>query len=137
MAQFFNYLKDYCRDNDINIEFGWKEKNRRKEITEALDILIAANETKKLEIVKKLIHNYLAVDELMKNLEYIPYYEEFRKYGPRGVAEYMENELDTFKRCLTGSMTAMAKDEELKKFCKKLMRWDKWDDEDEDEDAHA
>ena len=38
MEQFFNYLKDYCRDNDINIEFGWKEKNRRKEITEALDI---------------------------------------------------------------------------------------------------
>ena len=118
MEQFLNDVKDYCRDNDMEIEFGWKEKNRRKEITEALDILIAANETKKLEIVKKLIHNYLVVDQLMKNLEYIPYYEEFRKYGPRGVAEYMVNELDTFKRCLTGSMIAMAKD-------KKLMGWNK------------
>ena len=125
MEQFLNDVKDYCRDNDMEIEFGWKKKNRRKEITEALDILIAANETKKLEIVKKLIHNYLVVDQLMKNLAYIPYYEEFRKYGPRGVAEYMVDELDTFKRCLTGSMITMAKDKKLEKFYKTLMGWNK------------
>ena len=78
----------------------------------------------------------MAVDQLMKNLEYIPYYEEFRKYGAHGVAEYMESELDTFKRFLTGAMTAMAKDEKLEKFYKELMSWENCDNEDE-EDAHA
>ena len=53
MEQFINNIKDYCDKNESSIEFGWKEKNRIKEITEALDILIAVNETKKLEIVKK------------------------------------------------------------------------------------
>ena len=51
----------------------------------------------------------------------------------------MYNQLDTFKRCLTGAMTAMAKDEKLEKFYKELMRFDDWnEDEDEDEeDANA
>ena len=53
MEEFLNAVKDYCKDNNIEIEFGWKEKARRKEITESLDILLKANETKKLEIVKK------------------------------------------------------------------------------------
>ena len=106
------------------------EKNRKKEIAKALDKMLKDKETKKLEIVKKLVHNYLAVDQLMNNLEDIPYYEEFSRYGPRGVAEYMENELDSFKRCLTGAIVAMAKDEELEKFYKQLMGWENWDDED-------
>ena len=131
MEEFLNDVKDYCKDNNIEIEFGWTEKSRRKEITESLDILLKANETKKLEIVKKLIHNYLLVDHLMNNLKVIPYYEEYSKSGPRGVYEYMDEELDTSKRCLTGSMLALAKDEELEDFYKKLMRRE--DDEDDDE----
>ena len=55
MEQFINNIKDYCDKNELSIEFGWKEKNRRKEITEALGSLAAANETRKLEIVKKTI----------------------------------------------------------------------------------
>ena len=104
MEEFLNDVKDFCKDNNIEIEFGWKEKARRKEITESLGILLKANETKKLEIVKKLIHNYLLVDHLMNNFKVIPYYEEYSKSGPRAVYEYMDGELDTFKRCLTGSM---------------------------------
>ena len=135
MEEIINDIKDYCKDNNLEIEFGVIEKNRKKEIAKALDKMLKDKETKKLEIVKKLVHNYLAVDQLMNNLEDIPYYEEFSRYGPRGVAEYMENELDSFKRCLTGAIVAMAKDEELEKFYKQLMGWEKWDDEDEDEDA--
>ena len=131
MEEFFNDVKDFCKDNNLKIEFGWKEKARRKEITESLDILLKANETKKLEIVIKLIHNYLLVDNLMNNLKVIPYYEEYSKSGTRGVYEYMDSELDTFKRCLTGSMLALAKDEELEDFYKKLMNWE--DDKDDDE----
>ena len=44
----------------------------------------------------------------------------------------MESKLDSFKRCLTGAIVAMAKDEELEKFYKQLMGWEKWEDEDED-----
>ena len=131
MEEFLNYVKDFCKDNNIEIEFGWKEKARRKEITESLDILLKANETKKLEVVKKLIHNYLLVDHLLNNLVVIPYYEEYSKSGPRGVYEYVGNQLDTFKRCLTGSMLALAKDEELEDFYKNLMGWE--DDEEDDE----
>ena len=66
----------------------------------------------------------MAVDNLMKNLEYIPYYEEFSKYKISLIGEYMESDLDTFKRCLTGTMTAIAKDEKLETFYKELMRFD-------------
>ena len=48
-------------------------------------------------------------------------------YYSRGVYEYMDGELDTFKICLTGSMLALAKDEELEDFYKNLMNWE--DDE--------
>ena len=37
----------------------------------------------------------------------------------------MESKLDSFKRCLTGAIVAMAKDEELEKFYKKLMKVEK------------
>ena len=131
MDQILNDIKDYCKDNNIGIEinYGWKEKARREEIIESLKILIEANETKKLEIVKKLIHNYLLVDNLTKNLVVIPYYKEYRKSGPRGVYEYMEEELDSFKRCLTGSMLALAKDEKLEDFYKKLMGFSNEEDD--------
>ena len=111
-----------------------KEKARRKEIIESLDILLEKNETKKLKIVKKLIKNYLLVDHLMNNRRVIPYYEEYSKSGTRGVYEYVESQLDIFKRCLTGSMLALAKDEELEDFYKKLMRWDEDEDEDMEDD---
>ena len=51
----------------------------------------------------------------------IPYYKEYSKSGTRDVYEYMEEELDSFKRCLTGSILALAKDEELEDFYKDLM----------------
>ena len=134
MEQILNSIKDDFKDQNIEmtIECGVLEKNRRKEITESLGILLKANETKKLEVVKKLIHNYLLVDHLMNNLEDIPYYEEYEKSGPRGVYEYMDCELDTFKNCLTGSILALAKDEELEDFYKKLMGWEKDEEEDEE-----
>ena len=122
MEEFLNDVKDFCKDSHIEIEFGLKEKARRKEIIESIDILLEKNETKKLKIVKKLIKNYLLVDHLMNNRRVIPYYEEYSKSGTRGVYEYMDSQLDTFKRCLTGSMLALAKDEELEDFYKKLMR---------------
>ena len=82
MEEIINDIKDYCKDNNLEIEFGVIEKNRKKEIAKALDKMLKDKETKKLEIVKKLVHNYLAVDQLMNNLEDIPYYEEFSRYGP-------------------------------------------------------
>ena len=77
MEQFFSALKDYCLDN-IKIEFGRRERNRITEINEALEILVAANEAKKLEIVKNyyiiiwLLINSLKISRVflfMKNLK--------------------------------------------------------------------
>ena len=124
MEKLLNFIKSCFGGNGLKIDFGWRDRNRREEITEALEILIASNETKKLEIFKKLLHNYVVVDQIEKSLECIPFDEKFDKYGVCLVLEYMFSQLDTFKRGLTGVMTAMAKDENLEKFYKGLMRWD-------------
>ena len=104
MEKFINDIKDYCKDNNIGIEFGVYEKYRRKQIAEALDKLIEDKETKKLEIAKRLVNNYLVVDQLMNNLEDIPDYQEFSRYGPCVVAHYMESKLNSFKMCLIAAI---------------------------------
>ena len=134
MEQILNSIKDEFKDQNIEmtIECGWKEKVRRKEIIESFDTLIKANEIRKLDIAKKLTHNYLVLDKLMDYLEDIPYYKEYEKSDPRGVYEHMDMKLDFFKECLKGSIVALAKDEELEDFYKKLMGWKKDEEEDEE-----
>ena len=99
----------------------------REEINGALMKLLLAKETEKLEIVKKLIKNYLAVYDLEKNLSSIPYCKDFRKYGSNDIKYYME-EVIKFKNCLIGVIKAMAEDKEINHL-KKIM-----DDDDDDDD---
>ena len=129
MEEFINDIKDYFKDNNIEIEIeGELKKSRRKRIIKTLDKLLEDRETKKLEIAKKLINNYLAIDKLMNNLEDIPYYKEFSRNGPNAAVKYIKVKLEDFKECLVAVMSAMAKD--IKKFYKKLIGWEKWEDED-------
>ena len=121
MEEFFNDVKEFCKE----IEIGWNEKERRKEIIVILEILLKENEKEKekLNIVKRLMQNYMLVDNLMCKLRVIPDYIEYSHSGVCDVYKYMDKELDTFKSCLIASMLALVKDEELDVNYKKLMRW--------------
>ena len=101
----------------------------RKEINDALIKLLLAKETEKLEIVKKLIKNYLAVNDLEKNLSSIPYCKDLRKYGSNYVEGYLEEKLIKIKECLIGVIKAMVKDKEIDHRLKKRMV----DDDDDDD----
>ena len=39
MEQFYNFLKEFAKDNNMRIETGWKEKNRRSEMLEAFELI--------------------------------------------------------------------------------------------------
>ena len=57
----------------------------------------------------------------MNKMSEIPHYDDFGKSFVRGVYERMCNGLDTYKRCLTGSLLALAKDERIRDFYLKIL----------------
>ena len=77
---------------------------------DVLEISIKDNESKKLEVVEKLINNYLLVEDLANNLIEIDYYEEFEKNNNYGEYERIKKHLDDFELCLVGSLSALAQD---------------------------
>ena len=116
MEQFYNFLKEFAQDKDMTIETGWKEKNRRSEMLEAFELISKSEDTRKMEIAVRVETNYQLLDNLMNKMVEIPHYDDFGKSFVRGVYDRMWCELDTFKRCLTGSLLALAKDERIRDF---------------------
>ena len=116
MEQFYNFLKEFAKDNDMTIETGWKEKNRRSEMLEAFELISKSGDPRKMEIAIQVETNYRLLDDLMNKMEEIPHYDDFGKSFVRGVYDRMWCDLDTFKRCLTGSLLALAKDERIRDF---------------------
>ena len=127
MEEFYKFLKDYAKDNGMIIETGWKEKNRRSEMTEALNLISKSGDPRKMEIAKRVEYNYKILDAFMNEMAEIPHYDEFVKSFVRGVYERMCCELDTFKRCLTGSLLALAKDERIRDFYLEILSESKED----------
>ena len=116
MEEFYKFLKDYTKDNGMIIEIGCKEDKRRYEMVEALNLIIESGDSRKIEFAKRVQHNYRLLDNLMNEMYEIPQDDEFGKSFVRGVYDRMWCELDTFKRCLTGSLLALAKDERKRDF---------------------
>ena len=116
MEQFYNFLKEFAKDNDMTIETGWKEKNRRSEMLEAFELISKSGDPRKMEIAIQVETNYQLLDDLMNKMEEIPHYDDFGKSFVRGVYDRMCSKLDTLKRCLTGSLLALAKDERIRDF---------------------
>ena len=104
MEAFLTKLENYCKQNNIEI-FSLKQL-KIEEVTNLLENL-TDNEPKKKEIATILMHNYLCVKNLMNDLKFIPYDEEFKNIGFCQVYEYMQSELDNFQECLIGSMLAL------------------------------
>ena len=104
---------------EIRLIKGWRGKSMRGEIDEAFDILLKANKTEKLEVAKTLNDNINTLNKLYHTL-FIPSYKEGKSFA-YGVCKHIVEEIDTFKRCLKGSIVALAKDAELEDFYKYLM----------------
>ena len=121
MEQFYNFLKEFAKDNDMTIETGWKEKNRRSEMLEAFELISKSGDPRKKVIAIQVETNYKLLDDLMNKMEEIPHYDDFGKSFVRGVYDRMWCALDTFKRCLTGSLLALAKDEKIEDFYLKIL----------------
>ena len=128
MGQFYNFLKEFAKDNDtVRIETGWKEKNRRSEMLEAFELISKSGDPRKKAIAIQVETNYKLLDNLMNKMAEIPHYDDFGKSFVRGVYDRMCCKLDTFKRCLTGSLLALAKDERIRDFYLEILSESKED----------
>ena len=127
MEEFYKFLKDHAKDNGMIIETGWREKKRRSEMTEALNLIIKSADPRKMEIAKRVEYNYKLLDDLMNKMAEIPHNDDFGKSFVRGVYDRMCCKLDTFKRCLTGSLLALAKGERIRDFYLEILCEEKED----------
>ena len=120
------------------VEFGWKEKDRKKEMSEAMKKLKDRGDENKIMFAKTLARYY----GILNNMGYIStipnfpfedkyglkylhiYLENFSfedKYGLNYFHIYLENFVDSAKRIIAGVMTALANDEKIRPFYKYLM----------------
>ena len=116
MEEFKNFLVDSCEQNGMEIECGVHEKERLRDIKEAMEIISKSQDQRKIEIAKRVIYNYQLLDDMMMKIVGIPHYREFGKSFVEGVHDRMDCTLDSLKRCLVGSLTALAKDERIEDF---------------------
>ena len=120
MEGLFEVIKE-LENKGFTIEIGWKEKKRKKEMTEAMNKLKAGGDENKIMFAKRLARYY----DIFHNIGFIttnpdfPFEED--KYGLHYIHIYLENFVDTAKRSIAGVMTALANDEPLDPFCKYLM----------------
>ena len=121
MEEFKNFLVDFCEQNGMKIECGVHEKERLRDIKEAMEIISKSQDQRKIEIAKRVVYNYQILDDMMMKIVGIPHYEEFGKSFVRGVCDRMDCILDSLKRCLVGSLTALAKDERIEDFFLELL----------------
>ena len=113
-------LKEF-EDNGIKVVVGWKEKERKKTMSEAMKKLKESGDKNKIKLAKRLARYY----GIFHNMGFIttnpdfPFEED--KYGLHYVYCYLENFVDTAKISITGVIKALADDEPLDPFCKYLM----------------
>ena len=113
-------LKEF-EHNGIKVVVGWKEKERKKTMSEAMKKLKESGDENKIKLAKRLARYY----GIFHNMGFIttnpdfPFEED--KYGLHYVYCYLENFVDTAKISITGVIKALADDEPLDPFCKYLM----------------
>ena len=108
-------------DKGCEVVVGWKEKERKKIMSEAMKKLKESNDEKKIKLAKRLARYY----GIFHNIGYIttnpdfPFEED--KYGLHYIHSYLDGFVDTAKISITGVIKALADDEPLDPFCKYLM----------------
>ena len=107
-------------DTEIKVEFGYKEKNRKKNILSSLRKLKESGDEVKFNYVKTLYRYYCTIN----SLGYILYPKDIDveedKYGLHYLCSYLDCIVDSSKRIIAGVISALGNDEQLDPFCKYL-----------------
>ena len=107
-------------DMGFEVIVGWKEKQRKKIMSEAMKKLKESGDEKKIKLAKKLARYY----GIFYNMGYIlnPVISlEEDKYEVNYLFQYLENFVDTAKMSIAGVIKALGNDEPLDPFLKYLM----------------
>ena len=99
---------------------GWKKKERKKTMSEAMKKLKESGDEKKIRYAKTLARYY----DIFNIMGFIINPEislEEDKYGMNYLCSYLEGIVDTAKIRITGVIKALGNDEPLDPFCKYLM----------------
>ena len=108
-------------DTEIKVEFGYKEKNRKKNILSSLRKLKESGDDVKYNYVKTLYRYYCTINSLgyILNPKQIPFKED--KYEIHYLCSYLDGIVNTAKISIAGVIKALGNDEPLDPFCKYLM----------------
>ena len=107
-------------DMGYEVKVGWKEKERKKNMSEAMEKLKESGDEKKIKLAKRLARYY----GIFHNMGYILDPEislEEDKYEINYLCHYLDIFVDTAKICIAGVIKALGNDEPLDPFCKYLM----------------
>ena len=107
-------------DMGYEVKVGWKEKERKKNMSEAIKKLKGSGDEKKIKIAKTLARFY----GIFNNMGYISNPEislEEDKYEINYLCQYLDIFVDTAKISIAAVIKALGNDESLDPFCKYLM----------------
>ena len=107
-------------DMGYEVKVGWKEKERKKIMSEAMKKLKDSGDENKISYVKKLARYY----GIFHNMGFILNPEislEEDKYGINYLFHYLDVIVNTAKISIAGVIEAIGNDEPLDPFCKYLM----------------
>ena len=123
MNNIFKSLEDM--GYEIEVEVGWKDKDRKKTILESIKKLKDSGDESKLLYAKNLYRYYCIFYNLVYLLRSNPILiEEKVKYHTEDLYHYLDDVIDSSKRIITGVISAVANDEPLDPFYKYLMNKD-------------
>ena len=108
-------------DQGYTIECGVNEKSRRKDMSEAMKKLKESGDENKIKLAKRLARYYFIFDNMGPITTAPDFPAEEDKYGLNYVHIYLNNFVDTAKRCIAGVIKAFADDEKLSPYYKYIM----------------
>ena len=107
-------------DEGCEVVVGWREKERKTVMSEAMKKLKESNDENKIKLAKGLAR-YYGIFHNMGSIKNPEFSFEEDKYGLHYVHAYIEIFVDTAKRAIAGVIKALADDEKLDPFCRYLM----------------
>ena len=128
-------LKEF-EDMGFEVEVGFREKNRKKNIITSLRKLKENGDNVKLNYVKKLYRYYATINIIGHILYPKDIAVEEDKYGLHYLCSYLDGIVDSSKWIIAGVIKALGNDEPLDSFCKYLMFTHMYTPEDVKEIGH-
>ena len=121
MDAIFKKLEDM--GYEFEVEVGWKDKDRKKQILKSIKKLKKSGDENKLLYAKNLYRYYSIFDNLHCLLKSHPILiEKEVKYHCEDFYHYLDDKIiDSSKRIITGIISAVENDEPLDYFYKYLM----------------